>query len=64
MADRETNSQSEENQIKHLIEALDSIDPDQLNHDMAPKDVHTKKIDPNAQNGIDDEDLEGLSGKS
>lgn len=60
MADRENNSQSEEHQVKNLIEALNSINSDQLNHDMAPKDVHTKKVDPNGQNDIDDEDLEGL----
>lgn len=60
MAERENNSQSDEQKISNLIEALSSINPNQLNNDMAPKDAHTKNIDPNAENNVDDEELEGL----
>lgn len=59
--DSEATELSEEQQLKEQLEKI-CLDYQQLiksSNNMAPKDTNTKKIDPNAENDIDDDDLEG-----
>lgn len=64
MAEQSENSQeiSEEQQLKEQLESI-CLDYQLLvnkNREMAPKGTHSKKTpDPNMENDIDDDDLEG-----
>lgn len=56
------NSSSEELQLRNELEKI-SLDYQELlnkSSEMAPKDVNTKKNDPNGENDLNDDEFEGL----
>lgn len=62
MAERDSEQTSEELSLQEKLEkiCLDYYRLVENSQEMAPKDTNTKKVDLNAENDIDDDDLEGL----
>lgn len=62
MAERDSEQTSEERSLQEKLEkiCLDYYRLVENSQEMAPKDTNTKKVDLNAENDIDDDDLEGL----
>lgn len=61
MAERDTEQSTEEQRLKDQLDQI-SLEYQRLvekSQEMAPKDTNTKKVDPNAENTVDDDDFEG-----